>query len=256
MTPMTGSSCVGVGHGVPECGCAGRPSELPRAPTRVTLVVLAAAVVAPAPSLAASSVLRLGDHGTEVGSLQRRLVDLGYFAAGGVDGVFGNRTWDAVLAFQGWERLDRDGVVGAATRHALTRARRPQPWLRVPRALEVDLDRQVLLVVRDGTALRAIHASTGANPHATPRGRFEVVRRERISWSRPYRVWLPYAVYFHRGWAIHGFATVPRLPATHGCIRIPLNDAGFVFEFARVGTRIAIRAQPHTGPGGAGYAVT
>jgi lipoprotein-anchoring transpeptidase ErfK/SrfK len=63
----------------------------------------------------------------------------------------------------------------------------------------------------------------------------------RESWSRPFRVWLPYALYFHQGLAIHGFPSVPDRPASHGCIRIPVKDAAFVFRAAPLGTAVLIR---------------
>lgn len=173
-------------------------------------------------------------------SLQRRLVTLGYLERGAIDGVFGDETRDAVVALQGWEQIHRDGVVGPQTRRALQHARAPQPWLRLRRALEIDLARQVMLVVEHGAVQRAVHASTGAL-FATPRGRFAVVRRLRESWSRRYRVWLPYALYFHRGLAIHGFPIVPDQPASHGCIRISLESAPFVFKAAPLGTPVLIR---------------
>jgi hypothetical protein len=184
--------------------------------------------------------LGYGDHGSGVASLQRRLVALGYLRGGGIDGIFGNETRNAVVAFQGWERIGRDGLVGPRTRQALRSARVPQAWLRLRRALEIDLGRQVLLVVEGGVPKRAIHVSSGTSP-PTPEGRFTVIRRARESWSRPYHVWLPYALYFDRGLAIHGFPIVPDQPASHGCIRISVEDARLVFRAAPLGTPVVIR---------------
>ena len=189
---------------------------------------------------ASTAELRYGDRGRTVASLQRRLETLGYLEPRWIDGIFGKQTRDAVVALQGWEQIHRDGVVGPQTRRELKHARAPQPWLRLRRALEIDLARQVLLVVENGAVQRAVHASTGAfSP--TPKGRFAVVRRLRESWSRPYQVWLPYALYFHRGLAIHAFPIVPDQPASHGCIRIPLESAPFVFRAAPLGTPVLIR---------------
>jgi cell wall hydrolase len=193
------------------------------------------------PGVAAAGDLRYGNHGRAVASLQRRLVVLGYLERGGVDGVFGDETWYAVVALQGWEHLVRDGVVGPQTRRALRHARAPRPWLRLRRALEIDLTRQVLLVVEQGAVRRAVHVSTGASKFATPEGRFTVIRRGRMSWSQRYHRWLPYALYFHRGLAIHAFRIVPDEPASHGCIRIPFSDALFVFRAAPLGTPVLIR---------------
>lgn len=210
-------------------------------PGRDLVLATAVALLVAAPSAAAGTALRYGSRGQNVLLLQRRLAALGYLGSRDVDGVFGDETWHAVVALQGWEQIRRDGVVGPNTRRALARASRPGPWAMVPRALEVDLDRQVLLVVEHGTVRRALHASTAAPPYTTPPGRFIVIRRARKSWSRRYHVWLRDALYFYRGWAIHGFRSVPEKPATHGCIRIPLRDARFVFERTPVGTPVFIR---------------
>jgi Putative peptidoglycan binding domain/L,D-transpeptidase catalytic domain len=188
--------------------------------------------------------LAYGDHGPAVTSLQRRLVALGYLPSGGIDGVFGDETRNAVVAFQGWERIGRDGLVGPRTRRALRQARPPEPWLPLRRALEIDLRRQVLLVVEGGTLRRAVHVSSGAFS-TTPVGHFTVVRRMLESWSQPFQLWLPYALYFHRGLAIHAFPVVPDRPASHGCIRIPVEDAPFVFRAAPLGTPVVIRGALH-----------
>ena len=195
------------------------------------------------PGVAAAADLRYGDRGRAVASLQRRLIMLDYLERREVDGVFGDKTWHAVVALQGWEQITRDGVVGPRTRRALRHARRPQPWRRVRRALEIDLTRQVLLVVEQGTVRRVVHASTGASKSATPDGRFKVIRREKMSWSFRYHVWLPYALYFHGGWAIHAYRIVPDQPASRGCVRIPVEDAPFVFRASPLGTPVLIRGK-------------
>jgi lipoprotein-anchoring transpeptidase ErfK/SrfK len=145
------------------------------------------------------------------------------------------------VAFQGWEGLQRDGIVGPKTTPALPRARAPRPWGGLRRGLEIDLRRQVLLVVSGGATLRAVHVCSGRSGYATPAGRFSVYRRERLAWSAPYQVWMPYALYFHGGQAIHGFSYVPAQPASHGCVRMPLVEAQFVWLFARPGTPVWIR---------------
>lgn len=63
-------------------------------------------------------LLRKGDTGSAVRSLQSRLNALGY-SCGAVDGIFGNRTRDAVRAFQRGAGLDDDGIAGPKTLVAL-----------------------------------------------------------------------------------------------------------------------------------------
>ena len=68
-----------------------------------------------------TQTLRKGDKGTQVKYLQEKLNYLG-FDVGEVDGSFGSKTLAGVLAFQGAYGLDRDGVVGPATRAKLNSA--------------------------------------------------------------------------------------------------------------------------------------
>lgn len=65
-----------------------------------------------------TAVLRTGAKGGEVKEVQRRLKLWGYYN-GSVDGVFGEGTKKAVIAFQKKNGLTADGVVGASTYKAL-----------------------------------------------------------------------------------------------------------------------------------------
>lgn len=67
--------------------------------------------------LASVAVLRLGDRGPEVRSLQEKLNAAG--AGLEVDGDFGQKTKDAVVAFQKQKGLNADGVVTPETEAAL-----------------------------------------------------------------------------------------------------------------------------------------
>jgi peptidoglycan hydrolase-like protein with peptidoglycan-binding domain len=64
-----------------------------------------------------SSPLNLGDQGADVTALQERLAAEGLPVT--VDGVYGQETADAVMAFQEQEQLTIDGVVGSETGEAL-----------------------------------------------------------------------------------------------------------------------------------------
>lgn len=174
-------------------------------------------------------------------AIQSRLVQLRYLPKGAVDGKAGYQTQQAVMAFQAWEGLDRDGVVGPVTAAALEKARRPKPRKRGPgKRLEVYRDRGVTLLVKGGRTKRAIHVSTGAPGTITPSGSYEVFRKELQSWSVPFQTWLPYASYFNNGIAFHEYAEVPPYPASHGCVRVPAPDAPLVYRFAAIGTAVIV----------------
>jgi peptidoglycan hydrolase-like protein with peptidoglycan-binding domain len=180
--------------------------------------------------------VQVGARGASVRSLQSTLSRLGYLPAGAVDGVFGTRTWHAVVAFQGWSGLVRDGVVGLRTRAALEHALTPTPWSRAI-GIEIHISRQVMLLVANGRVQRAIHVSTGAGG-ATPIGHFAITRREPMSWSVPFGVWMPLAQYFYYGYALHQYPLVPAYPASHGCLRVPAAEAPTVWQFGRTGMRV------------------
>lgn len=63
------------------------------------------------------TLLQSGDKGENVRAMQQRLVDLGYLAT--ADGVFGVRTYNAVVAFQRRNGLTADGLAGKMTLNRL-----------------------------------------------------------------------------------------------------------------------------------------
>jgi peptidoglycan hydrolase-like protein with peptidoglycan-binding domain len=64
---------------------------------------------------AQAMVLQLGDYGTSVQRLQKRLAELNYLASANATSYFGEITEDAVKAFQKRSGLTQDGKVGAVT---------------------------------------------------------------------------------------------------------------------------------------------
>jgi hypothetical protein len=171
---------------------------------------------------------------------QQALSDLGFLAPSGLTGVLDMQTSTAVLGFQKWAGLPRDGSLGTETIAALQRATRPVPKLRKPgRRIEVQLGRQLALLIHDDRVVRSVHISSGAGG-ATPLGSFRVFRKERYSWSVPFKVWLPWASYFVGGVAFHEFGSVPTYAASHGCIRVNHYDAQLLFGFAEYGTPVDV----------------
>lgn len=182
-----------------------------------------------------------GERSSATRKLQERLADLQYLPRSAVDGVEGYRTQQAVIAFQSWEGLGRDGVVGPMTTAALAKAKAPKPHAGGPdRRIEVYREKGVTLLIAHGRTKRAIHVSSGAPGTSTPAGSFQVFRKELRSWSVPFQVWLPYASYFNNGIAFHGYPDVPTYPASHGCVRVPSPEAQIVYRFAKLGTTVNV----------------
>jgi hypothetical protein len=173
--------------------------------------------------------------------VQLRLAALGYLDRSDVTGSADYLTEQALLAFQGWEDLDRTGTVTGQTQVALFRARRPRPATRRPgKRVEIYRDRGVLLMTEDGEIVRAVHTSTGSFGR-TPAGDFNVYAKSLYSWSVPFHVWMPYAAYFRGGIATHQSPDVPSYPASHGCVRLPEGEAERVYGFVDVGTPVVVR---------------
>ncbi len=72
-------------------------------------------------SSSTSSTLQMGSTGDTVKQLQRNLTSLG-FNTNGVDGIFGQNTYNEVVAFQKSKGLTQDGIVGSQTQSAINSA--------------------------------------------------------------------------------------------------------------------------------------
>jgi Putative peptidoglycan binding domain/L,D-transpeptidase catalytic domain len=164
--------------------------------------------------------LSYGARGLAVTGLERRLASLRY-ALRGIDRLYASDTRDAVLAFQKVHGLPRTGRVDARTWRALAGARTPAPRSRGTH-IEVYKGRQVAFEVRNGRVVGITHISTGVTGN-TPLGTWRVYRKV-TGWD--WVLWYP--LYFLRGFALHGYPSVPAYPASHGCVRLPMwFAAGF-----------------------------
>ena len=184
---------------------------------------------------------KVGDSGPGVRAMQEDLARLTYLAPRFVTGSYDDATWQAVVGFQGYSRLERNGVASALTVASLMRAERPQArHVEGVAHVEIDLDRQVMMLVHgSGVVTRLIHISSGITGN-TPAGSFTVTRKERMSWSKPFKAWLPYASYFFEGFAMHEFPDVPEYAASHGCVRIAADDAAAVYAFTEPGMPVIL----------------
>ena len=79
--------------------------------------------------------------------------------------------------------------------------------------------------------------STGKEGHATPNGTFAAGEKFRMHHSDLYdNAPMPYSVQIGGGYFIHGFSSVPAHPASHGCIRLPMEQAKQFFDWVEPGT--------------------
>jgi lipoprotein-anchoring transpeptidase ErfK/SrfK len=173
---------------------------------------------------------------------QRKLATLGFLLQSDADGKNGPQTQTAVLAFQKWEGLSPDGVLGPQTRAALATAQHPAPITQGSsgKRAEVLLDRQVALAIDNNKVVRVIPVSTGKPSTPTPPGDFKVYAKIAKWWSTPFREWLLWAVPFNGGVAFHEFSDVPTYPASHGCVRQLETTAHWMYDFSVVGMPVKV----------------
>jgi lipoprotein-anchoring transpeptidase ErfK/SrfK len=185
----------------------------------------------------------------EIIEAEQRLADLGYWT-GPVDGVLDGASKHALIAFQKMEERKRTGILTTAELEALRAASGPAPRDNSYAHIEVDLKRQVLLIVdAEGKVTRVLPVCTGneqfyiedgrRNRAHTPRGRFTVTRKIN-GWRRSKLGLLYYPSYIFNGVAIHGSPSMMTYPASHGCIRIPMFAAKELSEMAPVGTVVVV----------------
>jgi peptidoglycan hydrolase-like protein with peptidoglycan-binding domain len=225
-----------------------RPTTTTAPPTTTTVPPTTTTTAPPDP--AADGVLELGEGGPAVLVLQQRLVDLGYWL-GSADGNYGQLTRQAVMAFQKAEGLGRDGVAGPVTQGRLAAAGR-QASRAGGTGLEIDLERQILMVVQGGQVQWVINTSTGNNETytsstggsaqaITPPGSFTINRE--IDGVREAPLGTLYRPkYFNGGIAIHGSGSIPAHPASHGCARVTNSAMDMLWSsgVAAMGTPVTV----------------
>ena len=183
--------------------------------------------------MATSGIARAQVTRAETKEAERKLSELGYWT-GPVDGVFDAGTRSALIAFQKWEGRNITGRLTAEELEAIRAGKSPEAREPGYEHVEVDLDRQVMLIVGGEGSVRVLPVSTGSGKEFfddgqtsvayTPRGRF-IVYDKIAGWESGPIGRMYYPNYISGGIAIHGSRSVPSKPATHGCIRIPMHAA-------------------------------
>jgi peptidoglycan hydrolase-like protein with peptidoglycan-binding domain len=220
--------------------------------TRTLLVILGLFVLTAAQSFASKKSKSTPDRApnrSEAKEAERRLAEMGYWT-GPVDGAIDGITRNALIAFQKWEGREVTGRLTREDLETIRNASAPQPRDSGYKHVEIDIDRQVLMLIdNDGAIVTILPVSTGSGKRYnekgtrglayTPKGRFRIYGKA-LGWKRSPLGLLYYPNYFSDGLAIHGNPSVPSQPASHGCIRIPMFASANVSKFLPVGTIVLI----------------
>ncbi|HSS19030.1 MAG TPA: L,D-transpeptidase family protein [Pyrinomonadaceae bacterium] len=197
---------------------------------------------------AAGNKQRAALNRAQIREAERQLADLGYWT-GPVDGVFDSATRSALIAFQKWERRPANGRLTSDELEAIHDSKTPEARETGYGHVEVDLDRQVLLLIDDAGGVRVLPVSSGSGKPFrnqgkmgiayTPRGRF-LVYQKGAGWQKGPLGSMYYPSYISGGIAIHGSGSVPNQPASHGCVRIPVFAAQEVSKQLTIGTIVLL----------------
>jgi len=184
--------------------------------------------------------VRDGSRKRAIKALQRRLDRLGYVV--GDRGSYDARTARAVLAFRKVTGMRRTSEASQSVMRAIARGRgafkvrRPEHG----RHIEADLKRQVIALVEGAKVRRVYPISSGAPSTPTVLGSFRVYMKSYGTNAKG----MVHSAYFIRGYATHGFSSVPIFPASHGCLRVPIPDALNLYNWIRVGTPVDVYYGP------------
>ncbi len=199
-----------------------------------------------------------GADADEILRLQRRLYSLFYLTAGGVDGLYGGGTRSAVEAFQEANGLPVTGVGDEATQQALFSADAIGNWTKYKLVVSTDDQRVYVYQLGDDhryEQIKTFICSTGLG-NLTPAGIYSATTEPLDRWHYFYKFkcWAQYAwritgsYYFHsvlfseRDERTLRVSSVYNLghKASHGCVRLSVEDAKWIYENCEAGTIVVI----------------
>ena len=113
------------------------------------------------------------------------------------------------------------------------------------RWIDVDLTNQRVYAYEGDTVVNSFIVSTGTWLTPTVTGQFNIYvkyRSNKMSGPGYYLPDVPYIMYFHGSYGLHGtywhnnFGT----PMSHGCVNLTIDDAGWLYNWASVGTVVNV----------------
>jgi peptidoglycan hydrolase-like protein with peptidoglycan-binding domain len=172
-----------------------------------------------------------------VRTLQSRLARLGYVV--GARGRLDDRTLRAVTAFRKVTGMPRTTSADVNVFRALARGEGAFTvrHRNHGKHVEADLSRQVIALIGAGGKVERIYpTSSGAPATPTILGSYRVYMKDPGTNAKG----MVASSYFIRGYAIHGYASVPVFNASHGCLRVPIPDAYSIFAWVTMGTIVDV----------------
>lgn len=122
---------------------------------------------------------------------------------------------------------------------------------KIAQKIIIDLKNQKLKYLVSDIILKEFPASSGKASMKTPSGEFKIVNKSKKAWSNTYKLWMPYWLGLGNGsFGIHELPIWPNgyregadhlgKPVSHGCIRLGIGPAKYIFERVPAGTKVII----------------
>jgi peptidoglycan hydrolase-like protein with peptidoglycan-binding domain len=257
-TALTAAAIAVAGCTAETASAAPAAFAKPAATAVTTAKTVTASVAAPAAYTPPARNLAPGMKGTDVKALQQRLSSLKYYL-GKVDGSFGGDTQAALWAFQEINGIKVTGVVDAATKKALVHPKTyKSPSYAGKRATRVEVSQalEVLVLFKNNKISLISHVSSGGgylyncgssgcSQAITPNGTYNTTVYMPGWVTVPLGAMYNPVFFISTVFAIHGDTYVPKGPASHGCVRIPMTTA-LIFhkQLKTPGTQVHVYGKP------------
>lgn len=138
-------------------------------------------------------------------------------------------------------------IIPAGGVYIPTAAEAPAPSTSNGKAIVVSVNTQRIYAFENGQLVRSHLVSTGLPKTPTVLGDYSVyVKYVADDMSGPdyFLPQVPYTMYFHQGYAIHGTYWHNQFgrPMSHGCVNLPVGESEWFFQWAEVGTPVRVVA--------------
>jgi hypothetical protein len=177
-----------------------------------------------------------GDRNSKVKIFNRLLLRRGYYSTHGKS--YSSKTGFAVMAFRKVNGMKRsfNASPGIFRKLADGKGSFHLHHKGAGKHVEVDISKQVMVFANHGEPQYTFHVSTGTPATPTIRGHYHFYMRQPGFNSHG----MYYSVYWHGGYAIHGYHSVPPYPASHGCVRNPIPESKFIYNWVKLGMSIYV----------------
>ena len=137
--------------------------------------------------------------------------------------------------------LTQDQPVDPATLKPGEFSWKPERSPEGPVVILVSIPKQWVVIYRNGVQIAASTCSTGRPGHRTPAGVFVILEKDKNHHSSTYdNAPMPYMERLTWGGVALHAGNLPGYPASHGCVRLPLEFAQLLFGVTTLGTPVVM----------------